>query len=259
MHQEVMTKGSEPLRRAASVLECVVYARKAMTISEIGRRIGLPQPTAHRLVMSLAEIGYLERIDGGLGYTIGNGLLRLLHAGLRGASLFELIGPTLSNLATDLGESCFVTHLVDDRIEIAAEGIPRGEHQSLVKSGNRFPFHATASGKVILSHQSDEFVRGVLRRPLERFTTGTIHEKEKLLRRLKKVRQQGFDISDEEMDDGVYSVAVPIALPSVGVIYSLGVVGLKERFGREFDIDELVARLNKVAARLADILKLMDR
>lgn len=77
--------------------------------------------------------------------------------------------------------------------------------------GSRLPFHATASGKVVLAHLSDSDLRVTLDN-LEYtvFTPRTLSSRVAVEESLPAIRKQGYAIEDEEVEIGAYSIAVPI-------------------------------------------------
>ncbi|MBE9553906.1 MAG: IclR family transcriptional regulator, partial [Proteobacteria bacterium] len=131
--------------------------------------------------------------------------------------------------------------------------MPSGEGQSYVQPGREMPAHAAASAKAIFAFQDEAVIGDVLSRPLEEFTGKAITDPVAVRADLEGVRRLGYAVCDEELDPGIYSYACPIHLEGLGVIYSIGLVGLTERL-RRFPADEIVACLKEAATEIAALL-----
>jgi DNA-binding IclR family transcriptional regulator len=228
--------------RALSVLAAFDERHRALTLTELATRAGLPVPTAFRLVSELVEWGALERTAGGP-YVVGRrlwdvGLLSPVHAGLTQQAspfLHDLYGATLATVHLAERDGTRVLYL--DRLSGHAS-VP-----VVSRVGSRLPLHATGVGKVLLAHAPAEVQAAVLGN-LTRITPYTIIQPGRLRQELARVHRDGFAQTSEEMSLGACSVAVPIIGPGGDVVAALGiVVGSLRR-----DRPRLVSAL-RVAAR----------
>ncbi len=115
------------------------------------------------------------------------------------------------------------------------------------------PAHASASAKVIFAYQDRTLVDDILRQPRESFTPSTLVGNAQIRDELNRVQDLGYAIYDEELDPGVFSYACPVGIEGIGVIYSVGLVGLTERL-KQCPADDIVADLNDAASRIANLL-----
>lgn len=233
--------GPSVASRVLATLAAFDDDHRELTLSEIARRARLPTSTAHRLIRDLVEWGALERHVGG-GYSIGQRLWRLGTLAGPPGGLREVASPFLhdvyaTTLATvhlavrDGTEALFIARLAGRR------SVP-----ILSTEGSRSPLHSTAVGKVLLAHAPPEVAAEVLAN-LTRLTTHTIIAPGALGRQLRRIHEDGFATSHEEMSLGADAVAVPIHSGD-RVIAALGVaVDISVR-----DTARLVTAL-KVAAR----------
>jgi DNA-binding IclR family transcriptional regulator len=98
-------------------------------------------------------------------------------------------------------------------------------------TGSRLPLHATGAGKVLLAHAPPD-VRDQVLGDLRRLTPYTLTHAGRLRDQLRRVREQGYATTSEEMTLGMSSVAVPVvrapAAPGGGagpeVVAAVGVV-----------------------------------
>ncbi|MFC7397752.1 IclR family transcriptional regulator [Chelatococcus sp. GCM10030263] len=246
--------GSAPLRRAASIVDAVAMFPNGATLTEIAEIVGLPSSTVHRVSTSLVGIDYLEIDRTRRVYRLGSRVRRLLHFTLDAPTLEAVLTPSLRELVQDIKEIAFVARLVGQRIELVHSVLPEPADRSLVYPGHEFPLHATATGKAIFAFQPSEVIQKALQQKAEKYQATTMTRKEDILKALKDVRKRGHAVHDSEYDADVYAVACPIEIEGIGVMYSVGIVGLKERMQREHSLDEVIVRLKETAKALSRVL-----
>ena len=126
-------------------------ARRPLGVSELGVLLGLPKPTAHRIIRMLESEGLLQREPGSRRFVPG---VRLVRLGLDIVAASMLRAPRhaiLEALSQQIGETCNFgvmagSHVVYlDRVESAWPFGLRFE------PGSRVPLHCTSMGKLFLS------------------------------------------------------------------------------------------------------------
>lgn len=236
------TAGVTVTSRVLALLAAFDADHRALTLTELAARAGLPLPTAHRLVGELVDWGALRRRASGE-YVVGRrlwdiGLLAPVQAGLRQVAspfLHDLYGATLAtvHLAVRDGD----TALYVDRLS-GHSSVP-----VVSQVGSRLPLHATGVGKVLLAHAPAD-VQATVLASLTRVTPFTVTQPGRLRAQLRRVHRDGFAETHEEMSLGACSVAVPVHARDGNVVAALGIVVPSLRGGRS----RLVAAL-QVAAR----------
>jgi IclR family acetate operon transcriptional repressor len=192
----------------------------------------LNKTTAFYLVSSLAELGFVERVDGG--FRLGLRNLQLGKAVQRQTSVIDIAKPSLTRLciATKETVNLAVPYLLDALIVESLEGI----HGVRVTSyaGTRAPYHATACGKAILAH-FDEASRFAVyeSRGVQPITPKTLTSVEALEAQLAEVRRTGHAFDLEEMEDSAHCVSVPIFAPFGNIAAAISVAGPKSRMTME--------------------------
>ncbi len=209
--------------RVLGVLDAFSAARPELTLTEIGRRAGLPLSTAHRLVGELTGWGALERGDDGR-YRIG---LRLWEVGAlapRSLGLRESARPFLTDLQDVTGENVQLA-VLDGRDAVYVERLSgRGAVNVSTRVGGRLPLHATGVGLVLLAHAPPDLQEQVLAGPLRRYTAKTLCAPEEVRRALADVRRTGVAVSDGQIELVALSVAAPVRGPRDEVVAALSVV-----------------------------------
>ncbi|WP_332663940.1 IclR family transcriptional regulator [Aeromicrobium sp.] len=208
--------------RVLALLGAFDPEHRALTLSDMARRAGLPVPTAHRLVAELVDWGALVRRSSGE-YVIGRrlwdlGLLSPTQSGLRQVAspfLHDIYGATLATVHLAVRDDLDVLYL--DRLSGHAS-VP-----VVSQIGSRLPMHATGVGKVLLAYAPEKIQTAVLSN-LTRITPYTITQPGILRDQIRRVHRDGYATTVEEMSLGACSVAVPIRVPNGQVVAALGIV-----------------------------------
>jgi IclR family acetate operon transcriptional repressor len=213
-----------PTVKAVAILEAVATAGRPLGISEFGILLGLPKPTAHRIVRMLEGEGLLQREPGSSRFVPG---VRLERLGLDIVAASMSRAPRhaiLESLSQQIGETCNFgvmagSHVVYlDRVESAWPFGLRFER------GSRVPLHCTSMGKLFLSLLPAQKRALMLRSiPLYRYTENTITDVGRLEGELEKIRSAEVSIDNQEFLAGVVCVAVPVPGPKKQPVAALAV------------------------------------
>src|ERR687893_1790578 len=199
----------EALARGLDVLACFDDHRPAMTLSEIAVATGLARPTARRLLLTLAELGYVRVSDNSFALTPK--VLSLGMAYVSSLGLWDLARPHLEALVARTGESSSMAQLDgSDIVYVARVAVPK-IIALRVDVGTRFPAVQTSQGKVLLAALTADELEASLAQPSRSGLPPYIgRTPEQLREELTEVRARGWALADEELAPGVRSVAVPV-------------------------------------------------
>jgi DNA-binding IclR family transcriptional regulator len=206
-----------------AVLDAFDAEHRALTLSALARRAGLPVSTTHRLVGDLLAWGGLERSDDGL-LRVGLHLWEVAALAPRTIGLREAAAPSMGDLYEATHEN--VQLAVRDGLEVVFVERVTGRHAVpvLTRVGLRFPMSATGVGLVLLAFAPREIQEEALSSPLERFTERTVVDPQRLRSMLADVRRRGIAVSDRQVTMDALSVAAPVRGPDGGVAAALSVV-----------------------------------
>lgn len=197
------------VHRGLQILELLAEQRKGWSTSEISRRLKIPKSTASYLLHTLESRGYLSREEDGL-YRLSMKLLALGSQAQHGVEVREIALPILRRLVAETGITGHLAVLEGDQA-IYIERVPApGFIQIDTWVGRRMPLHSTSSGKALLAFLPEEQVESWVATGLPRFTAKTIVSWPRLKQELKKIRESGFALDDEENTPGVRCLAAPI-------------------------------------------------
>ena len=240
----------QSIRRAFAVLDAL--DESPLGVTEVAERAALPKSTAARLLATLVSEGAVEQVPGETAYRLGPRLVMLAGGFSLIRSLAAVGRPVLADLAAASGEA-------------AGLGVPDGDlihyidqvdtpNPVLVRdwTGARAPLHAVSSGQVLLAFRTPAAIERYLAQPtLERFTPRTLSDPDAVRERLRDVRRRGYAWAIEEFDDGIASVAAPIADASGEVIAAVHIHGPSYRFPPKGRAAALAQLLVTGAARIA--------
>lgn len=247
------TRPVTALVRAARILRAFTHEQPTLHFSEIVEAVGLPKSTTHRLLATLVGVGFMEqRADGT--YALGIGLFEVGTLAFANVSLRAIAQPFVHRLMDETEET---VHLgVLDGFEVVSLEQASSPHslRTAVYVGNRAPLHCTAVGKAILAYHDDPtWTRRFAARPLERFTPGTIVDRDRLRSELETIRRRGFAVDDEEHEIGVRCVGAPIRDASGSVVGSLSISGPTTRVTADA-VDGLSGKLLEVTREISAVL-----
>lgn len=201
--------------RAFAALECIVASPQPLSLDEVTSSLGLPKPTVFRILNLLREADLLHRDTTSKRFTAGPRLTAFAVDLWRNASLRAQWHRALEEAVAEIGESCNLTLLENDRVLYIDRVETKHPLRLHLEIGTRVGLHCTASGKLFLSQMSPHQVRAILgEEPYERFTARTITSFEALEAELKRTRRTKVGLHDSELFEDSVAVAVPIADPS---------------------------------------------
>ncbi len=201
----------EALAKGLDVLRLFDESVTSLKLREICDRTGIPMPTAFRVVATLEEGGYLERLPDG-SIRPGVAVLLLGSAALRGSSLVQLSEQPLRRLAEESGETVNLGVLVGDQVLYLARLRNSDLVTANIQVGSTLPAAYTSMGKLLLAYLSDAELKRTLANHDFGADAGPNAAKslDELRERLAVIREQGYSLQDQEVAAGLRSVSVPV-------------------------------------------------
>jgi IclR family pca regulon transcriptional regulator len=243
----------QSLERGLAVICAFDRTHAELTLSEVAATTGVTRATARRFLLTLCRLGYV-RTDGRF-FSLTPRVLELGYAYLSGLSLPEVAEPHLEALVAEVNESSSVSVLDGGDVVYVAR-VPVSRIMTVAISvGTRFPAYATSMGRVLLAGLSDVDLDAYLERAnLHRLTGRTVTTAASLRTELAKVRGQGYALVDQELEEGLRSLAAPIRDRSGAVVAALNISAHASRTSletmRRAFVPPLLAAANRISADL---------
>ena len=250
-HTREGTTGTlKSLRRIAAVLDCFSRYERSLSLADIARKTGLPKSTAHRLLASMREVGFIEFTRDRDRYRLGLHLLGLGSIVLANMDLYGEAYPYVERLMQVSGEGVHLCVFDGQHIVMVDHREPEGRKMSWVTTISGSPAYCTGVGKAALAFQSFEVIEAVIVAGLRRFTRNTIVERDKLLQDLELTRARGYAVDNGEHEPGVRCIAAPIRDAADVVFAAISVSGPAMRV-TEDQIETLAEMVMDVADQIS--------
>ncbi|MGH3414935.1 MAG: IclR family transcriptional regulator [Actinocrinis sp.] len=232
----------QSLDRGLAVIRAFDAEHPELTLSEVARVTGLTRAAARRFLLTLVELGYV-RTDGRL-FTLRPKILELGYAYLSSLSLPEIALPHLEQLVEKVHESTSVSVLDGDEVVYVARVPTKRIMTVSISVGTRFPAYATSMGRVLLAWRPPDWLEGYLASAkLRALTPHTVADPQALRQEFAIVRERGWALVDQELEEGLRSVAAPIRDHTGRVAAAINVATNVSRHRPEELVGEIVPEL----------------
>jgi IclR family pca regulon transcriptional regulator len=241
----------QSLERGLAVIKSFSRERPALTLSEIADLAGLTRAAARRFLITLRDLGYVGS-DGRL-FSLRPRILELGYSYLSSLPVWEVAKPHLEELADKVRETTSASVLDGTDIVFVARVETKRIMAMTLGVGSRLPAWATAMGRVLLadmsSAQLDEYFTKVRLEPL---SARTVTDEAELRGIIEQARIQGWTLVDQEVEEGVRSLAVPIRTPDGRTVAALTVCSHAFRVSAERIMDEFLPLVLETSKRITD-------
>jgi IclR family pca regulon transcriptional regulator len=199
----------QSLERGLRVLRTFTSEHPSLTLAQASQLTGLTRATVRRSLHTFHKLGYVA-IDGKQ-FRLTPRVLDLGYAYLASAKIGDIAQPYMEALSEQINESVSVAVLDDFEIVYVARVPTKRIMRIGLALGSRLPALATSMGRMIVadlpSAERTEFIKSA---PLVKMTKTTITNRSELVKVLEKIHKQGWTLLDQELEEGVRSIAAPI-------------------------------------------------
>jgi len=249
----VTTGHSQSLERGLAILSAFKPGRSLLGITDLARLLDLNGATAHRYVATLAALGYLQQDAPTRKYRLGPQALDLGLSALGSIELRDIAAPVLREFSDRTGHTVNMAILSGTEIVYVERArSTRSELQAIdldIHVGSRLPAYCTSMGKVLLAYLPREQLDNVLATiELVKLGPNTITNRRELAAEFKRVRANGLAHSNEELGNGLRSIAVPVRIHTGEVAAAINVHAHRTML----TLSELIARLGPPLREIAD-------
>ncbi|MEH0419420.1 IclR family transcriptional regulator domain-containing protein [Streptomyces sp. B21-083] len=278
--QELGREFIESLARGLTVLTAFGESRAELTLTEVARATGLARATARRALITYEHLGYVR--THGRTFILTPRVLSLGFPPLSRTSLPEIAGPHLAELAGRVQESASLAILSTDsgagsgsgsgagsgsgsgsgsgaEIQYTARAAARRIVSAHITVGTRLPAYPTSMGRVLLAGtpEAERQLRDLP--PLAPLTPHTVTDPAAFARVLTVVREQGYALVSEELEEGLRSIAVPVRDRTGRVVAAVNVAMHTTRRTAENCVTEILPELYATASRIEGELRTAGR
>lgn len=243
----------QSVERGLAVLTAFSGDHPRLTLTKAAERTGLARATARRLLLTLERLGYVRH--DGRHFELTPRVLDIGHAYLSSLDLRSVAQNEMEHLVERARESSSVA-VLDGAEIVYVVRVPTERIMTIsLGLGSRLPAYATSMGRVLLAELDPGQLDGVLEASdISPLTTRTITDRGELRGELDRIRRQGWALVDQELEDGLRSIAAPIRNGSGRVVAAMNISTHAGRVTLQCLRGELlpmlVAAANRVSAGL---------
>ena len=260
MDQELHEKSKDfvqSLDRGLAIMKVFNESTPRLTLSEVAELTGFTRATARRFLLTLESLNYVGST--GRYFFLRPRVLELGHAYLSSYNLVSIAQDHLESIANELRESCSASVLENENIIYICRAASNRIMTVNIALGHQLPAYATSMGRVLLSALPEkelEFYLQTSKR--EKLTSRTVYEIDELRKIIMQVRKQGWAINEQELEEGVQSVAVPIHGKENKVIAAINVSAHASRVPVERLVNEFLPKLQACAKEIEQDLSIQS-
>jgi IclR family transcriptional regulator, pca regulon regulatory protein len=239
----------EALSRGLRIIGTFNRDRRQLTLSDIAKLVDLPRASVRRTLHTLVHLGFAET-DGRL-FRLTPRVLTLASAYLTSNSISDILQPAVERLAATVDEACSAAILDGDDVIMIAHATPNRVINLAAQIGFRLPAISSSLGRVLLSALDDRALESRLARiKAEKLTPATVVDRATLRQAIRKVREDGYSLVDQEAELGFRSISVPLRRLDGNVIASLNIGAHSRRCPIETMRNVFLPKLRALASEL---------
>lgn len=239
--------------RGLQVIRSFDASAPRQTLTEVAARTGLTRAGARRILLTLLALGYVES-DGKL-FALTPRILDLGFAYLSSMPMWNVAEPVMEALAEQVHESCSAAVLEGTDIVYVLRVSTRKIMRNSLGIGSRLPAFCTSMGRMLLAGLPDEAVEALLAAStLEPLTRHTLTDPQAVLARVRQARRQGWCLVNQELEEGLVSLAAPVIDRAGRTVAAINITGQVNRTPvrqmQETMLEPLLATAREISQRL---------
>jgi IclR family pca regulon transcriptional regulator len=236
-----------------SVLRSFDQDHFQMTLSEVSGRTGMTRAGARRYLLTLVHLGYIEQ--SGRLFQLTPKVLELGYAFMSTRPLADLAQPYLDKLTAQINEASAIAILDGHDVVHLAWARTQRQLAPVITVGRRFNPLYTSTGRVLIACGDEKAIDSYLSEiPATKLTPSSIVSKTKLREELKRAREQQYSIVDQESEEGLRSIAVPIFNRSQRPLAAINVITNAATVSNEDLVNRFLPPLRAAAASLGQAI-----
>jgi IclR family pca regulon transcriptional regulator len=239
--------------RGLQVIRSFSATAPRQTLSEVAAATGLTRAGARRILLTLQSLGYVETDGKRFGLTAR--ILELGFAYLSSMPIWDRAEPVMEALVRQVKESCSAAVLDGTDIVYVLRVQTHKIMRINLSVGTRLPAYCTSLGRMLLADLDDATVRARLEAS-ERtaFTRYTLTDVDTLVTKVAQARRQGWCLMNQELEEGLISIAAPVTDRNGRTVAALNVSGQANRTSAKVMQETMLPGLRAAAAEISRLL-----
>lgn len=245
------------VRKSLKILKYIIDSDGEVSLTDIEKDLGYNVSTAHRLLKTLMEEGFISQNKDTKKYDIGPEMFFSWLGGRKPEKYFYRVTPILEECVKKTGETTNL-FIRDGNEAVCITGCE--SHQTLrafLMIGRRVPLTCTAAGKAFLSHiKEEELKRLINKAEFKQYLPNTLTDLESLLKDLAMSKDRGYTVENDEYEHMVTAVGVPVFDHNGRVICTISTIAPSTRVDEEkinFISKELILASKKITEIMEEV------
>ena len=241
------------LERGLGVIEAFDENHSRMTAQQVGERCGLSRTAARRYLLTLQHLGYVS--SDSKQFWLTPRIMRLGQSYLSSARLPRIAQPVLQRVSASLQEVVYLAVLDEGEVVYVSRNGPNRAMSSGFVLGARVPGHVTSAGMLMLANlPSAQLEEWCASHEVPAYTPYTIATQEDLRKEIKRIRQQGWALSEQQFDLAFRGIAVPLKDLRGDLMGALSVLMPIQGESSEAVVKRIVPVLQEAAQSLRNLI-----
>lgn len=199
------------LEKGFSIISLLSKHGAPLKLEELVKLSGVKKTSCFRILQTLTRAGFAARDMDTSGYFIGPQMISIGLAALGNRGVRELALPFMKEISQKTGETVNLAILSGSDVIFVERLQSAHIIETTLHVGYRLSAHLSSMGKAILAHLPEAELNLVLKQlRFKKKTETSIATVAALKKELKKVRELGFAVNDEELEQGLFAIAAPL-------------------------------------------------
>ena len=244
------------IEKSIQILNYLSHTERSVGITELSAKLSFPKSTTHRILTTLLKHALVTQEAETYKYKLGLKILEYSNSFYNSFDFRQVAKPILKNICRETKLTTFLTTWYNGKgiyIDSITSSLKANTHL-FVEVGKEMPFNCAASAKVLLAYlQSNEIKSIINRKNLHRYTPKSIIDPKELEKHLETIKCNGFVFCDEELEEGIQAISVPIKDINEEVIASITITGLSKGLS-DNNIKKFTSILVNSSQKLSEML-----
>lgn len=244
--------------KGLNVIKAFDQENTSMTLSDVAKKVDITRASARRLLLTLESQGYVSQIDGS--FSLTPKIIDLGYSYFASLPWSDLAYKNMKKVVDACKLSCSVS-ILDGTNVICIMRIPATRILNEgIHVGSRLPAAYTATGRLFMTQMDEkELYEYVLKLPFKEMTKKSITDPYELYDKLKKEKDLGYQMVEEEIEDGLVSIAVPVFNRDNKMIAAMNIGCHLSYKNRKMLKGDVLPLLVEAAKETSDAIKLLQQ
>jgi len=249
--------GTQAISRALDVLDLLAMGsnpNRGLKIGDISAFLGMTRPTTHRILTTLIERGFAQRIEKSGRYMIGEQISLLALSRERKLPILQLAEAHLQEISRIVDDTVFYSIRSGRDVLTISRMIGNFPIQVLsIDVGDRRPLGAITAGVAMLSRLSDEESTNMVTNDAARLAKFQYAVPD-VLDFVRETRRRGFAYRQKGVIPGTKAIAVTVGRPGDPVMGAVTVSGMAKRM-TESRVNDIIGAVSSECEAMAAKLR----